>query len=117
MTVIASEREQRRAFARNGLPREPDRSEPLPKRLLKSKFFWLTVVMLLVYATALFLLYRLVVPDQEVPGGVVPGLGTEALPIAANGSTVLGSNGTAVMTVSHCTSRQLRSGRASRSRA
>ena len=38
--------------------------------------------MLLVYATMLVLLYQQVVPDQEVPGGTIPGLGTEAVPIA-----------------------------------
>ena len=45
--------------------------------------FWLTIVMLLVYATCLVLLYREVVPDQQVPGGRIVGLGTEAVPIAA----------------------------------
>ena len=38
--------------------------------------------MVLVYATLLVLLYRQVVPDREVPGGTLPGLGTEAVPIA-----------------------------------
>ena len=71
-----------RALRRNGIPRDPDLNEPLPKRLLKNKFFWLTVVMILVYATLLVLLYREVVPDREVPGGTLPGLGTEAMPIA-----------------------------------
>ena len=71
-----------RALRRNGIPRDPDPNEPLPKRLLKSKFFWLTVVMILVYVTMLVLLYQKVVPDHEVPGGTLPGLGTEAIPIA-----------------------------------
>ena len=39
--------------------------------------------MLLVYATLLVLLYQQTVPDREVPGGTLPGLGTEAVPIAA----------------------------------
>ena len=39
--------------------------------------------MVLVYLVALVLLYRQMVPDQEVPGGILPGLGTEAIPIAA----------------------------------
>ena len=73
----------RKALARNGIPRDPDLAEPLPKRLARSKLVWLTVVMLLVYATLLVLLYRQTVPDQEVPGGILPGLGTEAVPIAA----------------------------------
>ena len=68
---------------RNGLPREPDLNEPYPKRLVKSPLFWLTVVMLLSYAVLLVLLYRQTVPDREVPGGTLPGLGTEAVPIAA----------------------------------
>ena len=50
---------------------------------MRSKLVWLTVVMLLVYATLLVLLYQQTVPDQEVPGGTLPGLGTEAVPIAA----------------------------------
>ncbi len=85
MSVTVSER---RLFARNGIPREPNLAEPLPKRLLTSKMAWLTVVMLAVYATALTLLYQQVVPDQEVPGGILPGLGTEALPIAARYAAV-----------------------------
>jgi RsiW-degrading membrane proteinase PrsW (M82 family) len=71
-----------RALRRNGIPRDPDRNEPLPKRLLKSRLFWLTVVMIVVYLTLLLLLYVQVVPDREVPGGTLPGLGTEAIPVA-----------------------------------
>ncbi|HET9872862.1 MAG TPA: PrsW family intramembrane metalloprotease [Propionibacteriaceae bacterium] len=80
--------EQKRASARSGIPREPDRSQPLPKRLLTSPLFWLSVVMLSVYATLLVLLYRQVVPDQDVPGGRLIGLGTEAVPIAAKYAAV-----------------------------
>ena len=32
-----------RALRRNGIPRDPDLNQPLPKRLLKNKFFWLTL--------------------------------------------------------------------------
>src|SRR4029453_5861531 len=71
-----------RALRRNGIPRDPDLHQPLPKRLLKDKFFWLTTVMILVYATMVVLLYQQVVPDRELPGGTLPGLGTEAIPIA-----------------------------------
>ena len=73
----------RRARRRNNLPAEANPNEPIPKRILRSPRVWLTVVMLLAYAILLVLLYRQVVPDQEVPGGVIPGLGTEAVPIAA----------------------------------
>jgi protease PrsW len=76
-------REDRRAFAKSGIPLDPDLSRPLPRRLLGNRLFWLTLVMLVVYATLLTLLYRQVVPDQEVPGGRVVGLGTEAIPVAA----------------------------------
>ncbi|HEU5484116.1 MAG TPA: PrsW family glutamic-type intramembrane protease, partial [Microlunatus sp.] len=73
----------RKARRRNNLPTEPDPVEPIPRRILRSPLVWLTVVMLLAYATLLVLLYRQVVPDQQVPGGTIPGLGTEAVPIAA----------------------------------
>lgn len=81
MSVVTTE--ERRAFARNGIPADPDPTQPLPKRLLRSRLFWLSVVVLLGYVACLVLLYRQSVPDQEVPGGIVPGLGTEAVPIAA----------------------------------
>jgi protease PrsW len=72
-----------KAFRRNALPRDPNPGEPYPKRLIKKPLFWVTVVMLGVYVTLLVLLYQQTVPDQEVPGGTLPGLGTEAVPIAA----------------------------------
>ena len=71
-----------REEARNGLPVEPDTSQPLPQRLLRSRLAWLSLVMLIGYAVCLVLLYRQVVPDQQVPGGTLPGLGREAVPIA-----------------------------------
>jgi RsiW-degrading membrane proteinase PrsW (M82 family) len=80
--------EERRAFARNGIPADPDATQPLPKRLLRSRMFWLSVAVVLGYVACLVLLYRQSVPDQEVPGGIVPGLGTEALPIAAKYAAV-----------------------------
>ncbi|MDN5761106.1 MAG: PrsW family intramembrane metalloprotease [Microlunatus sp.] len=73
----------RRARVRNNIPAQPVPGEPLPKRILRTPLVWLTVVMLLVYAVLLVLLYWQVVPDQQVPGGIIPGLGTEAVPIAA----------------------------------
>ena len=73
----------RKAFRRNALPRDPNPGEPYPKRLVRKPLFWVTVVMLGVYATLLVLLYQQTVPDREVPGGTLPGLGTEAVPIAA----------------------------------
>ncbi len=73
----------RKAFRRNALPQDPNPGEPYPKRLIKKPLFWVTVVMLIVYAVLLVLLYQQTVPDQEVPGGTLPGLGREAVPIAA----------------------------------
>ena len=92
VTAAAPPRKKRdglaRALRRNGIPRDPDLNEPLPKRLLKNKLAWLTVVMILVYLAALLLLYHQVVPDREVPGGTLPGLGTEAIPIAVKYAAV-----------------------------
>src|SRR6187200_538715 len=92
VTAAAPPRKKRdtlaHALRRNGIPQDPDLNQPLPKRLLKSKLAWLTVVMILVYLTALLLLYHQVVPDHEVPGGTLPGLGTEAIPIAVKYAAV-----------------------------
>lgn len=74
---------ERRALLRSGLPLEPDRKQPLPRRLLSNHLFWLTLLLLIAYAAALVLMYRQMVPDRQVPGGEVVGLGTEAIPIAA----------------------------------
>ena len=73
----------RKAFRRNALPQDPNPGEPYPKRLIKRPLFWVTVAMLIVYAVLLVLLYQQTVPDQEVPGGTLPGLGREAVPVAA----------------------------------
>ncbi|MBO0810742.1 MAG: PrsW family intramembrane metalloprotease [Microlunatus sp.] len=75
-------RDRRRAD-RSGLPRTVDLSQPLPKRLLTSRMFWVFVVMLIAYAVFLVLLYNQVVPDRRVPGGRLIGLGHEAVPISA----------------------------------
>jgi protease PrsW len=76
-------REERRSFARSGIPVDPDPTVPLPKRLLRQPLTWVTVALLLTYAVLLVLLYQQFVPDQQVPGGEVVGLGTEAIPVAA----------------------------------
>jgi RsiW-degrading membrane proteinase PrsW (M82 family) len=73
----------RRSAARAGLPRQVDPSMPLPKRILTSRLFWLGVLMVIVYTVLLVLLYLQVVPDREVPGGTLIGLGEEAVPMAA----------------------------------
>ena len=87
MTVGVSPRpvgakQLRRRRARSGLPVDPNPNEPLPKRLLKNPMTWLTAVLLLSYAILLVLLYRQVVPDQQTPSGTLPGIGTEAIPVA-----------------------------------
>ncbi|MFP5282383.1 MAG: PrsW family intramembrane metalloprotease, partial [Actinomycetes bacterium] len=82
-TTPPTSKVERRALVRSGLPLEPTPGKPLPKRLITDKLFWLTVVLLAVYALCLVLMYRQMVPDREVPGGEVVGLGTEAIPVAA----------------------------------
>jgi RsiW-degrading membrane proteinase PrsW (M82 family) len=77
------DRQLRRQAARSGLPRLTDPSVPLPKRILTSRLFWVSVVVLIGYAVCLVLLYSQVVPDRKVPGGRLIGLGHEAVPISA----------------------------------
>jgi RsiW-degrading membrane proteinase PrsW (M82 family) len=79
----AGRNDAQRKASRSGLPTPPDLSIPWPKRMLTSRMFWLTIILLVLYATCLVLLYRQVVPDQKVPGGRILGLGHEAVPISA----------------------------------
>lgn len=74
---------ERRARIRSGIPREPDLGQPAPKRLLTNWLFWLGVALFLTYGVLLVLLYQQVVPDREVPGGRLIGIGTEIVPVAA----------------------------------
>ncbi len=83
MSRRAAEPTPERAAARAGIPRTPKPDQPWPRRVVGSRLFWLSLLMLGVYATLLVLLYQQVVPDQDVPGGRVLGLGSEAVPIAA----------------------------------
>ena len=69
--------------ARSGIPPASDPSQPLPKRILTNRMFWLGIVMLVAYAVFLIMLYNQVVPDRKVPGGELIGLGHEAVPISA----------------------------------
>lgn len=80
---VAQNNQARRKAARSGLPAVADLSQPLPKRLITSRMFWVTVALLVLYAACLVLLYQQVVPDQKVPGGRLIGLGHEAVPVAA----------------------------------
>ncbi len=67
----------------SGLPRPVDPSTPWPKRMITSRLFWVSVAVLIGYAVCLVLLYAQVVPDRNVPGGRLLGLGHQAVPIAA----------------------------------
>lgn len=60
-----------------------DPNDPLPKRIFTNPFFWVGLVVLLVYATALVLLYLQTVPEHKVSGGHIAGIGGEALGKAA----------------------------------
>ncbi|GAB3701418.1 PrsW family intramembrane metalloprotease [Mariniluteicoccus flavus] len=73
----------RRALSRSNLPLSPKPGRSWPERMLRSKWTWLTLALLLVEALCLWLMYRQVVPDQKVPGGTLIGLGTEAIVPAA----------------------------------
>ncbi len=70
---------ERRARVRSGIPREPDLAQPAPKRLLTNWLFWIGVVLMFVYAVLIVQLYQQVVPDREVPGGRLIGIGTEII--------------------------------------
>ena len=84
MSVEVSEtKQERKRRLRSGIPADPDLRQPWPKRLVTNRLFWLSALLLVLYAVLLVMLYQRVVPDQEVPGGTLPGIGTEAIPIAA----------------------------------
>lgn len=81
-TSIDSDRADPQAWAalrRNNLPVPPVAQRSWPERLLRSRWTWITVAMLVLEAVCLWLLYLRIVPDQEVPGGTMVGLGTETI--------------------------------------
>lgn len=69
----------RSALRRNNLPVPPEPERSWAERVLRSKWTWLTLLMLVVEALCLWGLYLQIVPDKAVPGGVRPGLGTETI--------------------------------------
>lgn len=69
----------RSALRRNNLPVPPKQDRSFPERILRSKWTWITLAVLIGEAVCLWLLYLQVVPDREVPGGIRVGLGTEIL--------------------------------------
>ena len=71
-----------RALRRNGIPRDPDLNQPLPEAAADKQAVLAERRHDARVRTMLVLLYQQVVPDREVPGGTLPGLGTEAMPIA-----------------------------------
>lgn len=73
----------RSALRRNNLPVPPNQGRSLPERILKSKWTWLVLALLLVEAFCFWRAYETVVPDKPVPGGTMVGTGTEVLAPAA----------------------------------
>lgn len=67
------------ARALNGLPSEPNRSAPLPKRLLTSPLLWTGVVMTLGYVACLTSQYLTITADIQTKDGVVPGINWTAI--------------------------------------
>ncbi|WP_197430243.1 PrsW family intramembrane metalloprotease [Auraticoccus cholistanensis] len=75
MSVEAQERRERR---RSGIP--VVRTGDPARRVLTNPMVWLTVAMLILSLLCAVALWFQVVPDQEVPGGTLIGLGTDAIP-------------------------------------
>lgn len=71
------------ARVRNNLPAPQPTGLPLPQRVLRSPWTWVTVVMALVYVAALVSQYVMMTQDIEVTGGVIPGLNRTAIRDAA----------------------------------
>src|SRR5690606_24061432 len=82
LSVVSETVAEKRARIRAGIPKDPDLSQPPPKRLLTNWLFWVGIALLITYVVLLVLLYRQTVPDREVPGGRLIGIGTEAWGIA-----------------------------------
>ncbi|HHV22066.1 MAG TPA: PrsW family intramembrane metalloprotease [Propionibacterium sp.] len=70
--------DERRELRRNNLPR-PVEPRPWIERVLRSKWTWIVLVVLLLEAAALIAVGFQMVPDRPVPGGITYGTGTEAL--------------------------------------
>lgn len=77
------DKDLRRALSRSNLPLAPKPGVPWVRRVLTSKWTWLTVATLAFELGCLWLMYLQVVPDKKVPGGRMVGLGTEAVVPAA----------------------------------
>ena len=63
----------------NGIPSQPDVSEPLPKRILTNPWTWIGVVLTGIYAACLWSQYALMTADIPVRDGTVPGINHSAI--------------------------------------
>lgn len=79
----AGGRELLAARRRNGLPSLPDRSVPLPRRLLGDWRLWLSLTLVVLFAGAFLLNWALFVPEHTTASGTIQGLGTDVIPRAA----------------------------------
>ena len=67
-------RPERRARQLSGLPRVVDHSQPLAKRLLKSPWTWILLLLFVAYAYALVDMYLLLHEDQQQGDITIPGV-------------------------------------------
>lgn len=70
------------AYARRraGIPAQTRPGRPWWKRLLTSKWLWITLIAVVVYAGALLVMYSMMSPDRELPNGEIAyGLNDQAL--------------------------------------
>ncbi|GAA1392522.1 PrsW family intramembrane metalloprotease [Luteococcus peritonei] len=73
----ATVRPERRARALNGLPRKDVEGQGFWMRQLTDPWNWLTLVLVQLYALALWLVWRQMHPDQVFEQGVIPGIDWE----------------------------------------
>lgn len=57
----------------------PHEDRPWHEAMLRSRWFWASLVLVLGFLASLARMYAILTPDQQVEGGTIPGLNTDAL--------------------------------------